>query len=262
MRRFWYGFIVLAVAALIGLLALGNWPKPIPAADLQTLRIANELYANGEIDEAIPLYRQLVESGIRNATVYYNLGLAHNAAGQTGPAMQNFLLAESLAPRDVDIQAQLAALRPETGPRPPARDLPQRLARSLETVMSQDETAVLALGSWLLFSLLLFGVGALNPGFFRTVLRALSIIVGVFAIAGILALGARVYVSLLEPPAVVVLDGVIPSTEPGVVSEGRAALRSGAEVAVIERRGDYVNVLLPGSGNTGWLPFTAVAVTN
>lgn len=261
MRRFWYGFIVLAVAALVGLLALGSWPTPIAAADLQTLRIANELYANNEIDDAIPLYQQLIDSGVRNATVYYNLGLAHNGVGQVGPAMQNFLLAESLAPRDADIQAQIAALRPETGPRPPARDLPQRLARSLETFVSQDETAVLALGGWLLFALLLFAVGALNPGFFRSALRALSIIVGVFAIAGILALGARVYVSLFEPPAVVIADAVTPSAEPGAASEGRAALRSGAEVAVIERRGDDINVLLPGSGNTGWIPFSAVAVT-
>lgn len=258
MRRFWYGLILVASAALIGILALAGWPSPVAAADVQTLRVANELYNSGEIDDAIQLYEQLANSGIRNVTLFYNLGMAYNAVGNAGGAMLNFRRAEALAPRDPAIRAQLAALRPEAGARPPVRDLPQQLERWLETAISQDETAALALAAWLVFALLLFLTGALRPGFLRSALRALSIIAGVCAIAAILAFGARVYVSLFEPPAVV-MRNASPGPEPGVASE-RAPLNPGAEVAVLERNGEWVQILLPGSSNVGWVPADAIAL--
>lgn len=258
MRRYWYGFTVVAVAALIGLLVLSAWPMPVTNADAQTMRIANSLAGTNQTSEAVQLYQQLVDSGVRNVELYYNLGLAHNMLGNTGEALYAFRMAESLAPRDPDIYAQIAAMRAETGPRPPARDLPQRLERAIETFVSPDETALLALGAWLLFALLLFATGALRPGFLRSAVRALSIIAGVFALVGILAFGARVYVNLLEPPAVVVRPAS-PASEPGAASE-RPPLNPGAEVAVLARQGNYVQVLLPGSGNVGWMPADAVAL--
>lgn len=259
MRRLWYPFILLAVAALVGILALASWPVPVTAADTQTLRVANELYDRAELDDAIRLYQQLADSGIRSHALYYNLGLAYHAVGETGQAMRYWRMAEALAPRDPAIQAQVAALRAETGARPPARDIPQRLDRALEWIVSMDETAALALGGWLLFALLVFAVSALRPGFFRSLLRAVSILAGVFALVGILTFGARLYVRLLEPPAVVVADTVSPSAEPGATTEGRMTLRQGAEVAILERRDDYVLLLLPGSGNVGWVPANSVA---
>ena len=260
MRRFWYGFLLIAALALIGILALSAWPVPVTAADIQTMRVADDLYTSAQLDDAILLYQQLADSGIRNVELYYNLGMAYNAVGDVGPAMRYFRLAEALAPRDADIQAQIAALRAETGARPPARDIPQRLDRALEWTVSIDETALLALAAWLLFALLLFSVRALRPGFFRSLLRAVSILVGVFALVGILTLGARVYVRLLEPPGVIIAASVSPSAEPGVATEGRVALREGAEVAVLERRDANVLILLPGSGNAGWVPADAVAL--
>jgi len=260
MRRFWYPFLLLAAAALIGVLALAGWPVPVAAADVQTLRVANELYARAELDDAIRLYQQLADSGVRNIELYYNLGIAYNAVGEVGQAMRYLRLAEALAPRDRDVLAQIAALRAETGARPPARDIPQRLDRALEWIVSIDETSGLALGVWLLFALLVFAVSALRPGFFRSLLRAVSILVAVFALVGILAFGARVYVRLLEPAGVIIAASVSPSTEPGAATEGRVNLRAGAEVAVLERRDDYVQILLPGSGNVGWVPADAVAV--
>lgn len=260
MRRYWYGLIILAVAALSALLWASAWPSPVSAADAQTMRVANELYAGGQTQEAIRLYEQLVAGGVRNVELYYNLGLARNAVGNVGDAMLYWRRAEVLAPRDADVQAQLAALRAEAGTRPPARDLPQRLDRSLEALVSPDETALIALAGWLLFALLLFATSARRPGFFRSVLRALTILAGVFALVAILAFGARMFVLLLEPPAVVMSE-VRPASEPGVASE-RPALRLGSEVAVLARENGWLQLLLPGSGSTGWVPEDAVALVS
>ena len=68
---------------------------------------ANQLYEKGKYEEAITEYERIIDSGIENGYVYYNLGNAYFNNKQLGRAILSFERAKRLLPRDEDIRANL-----------------------------------------------------------------------------------------------------------------------------------------------------------
>ena len=63
---------------------------------------ANQAYKQGQFQDAIIAYRQLIESGHSNGHLYYNLGNCYMRLGQVGAAILSYerarlLLAEAVA---------------------------------------------------------------------------------------------------------------------------------------------------------------------
>lgn len=71
----------------------------------------NALYEKGDFDGAIRRYRALVDEGVEQAGLYYNLANAHYKAGELGRAVLNYERALRIAPRDRDARENLALLR-------------------------------------------------------------------------------------------------------------------------------------------------------
>lgn len=74
---------------------------------LELFQKANDLYDQGNFDSAIQTYHKLIEQGIKDARVYYNLGNAYFKAKQLGKAILYYRKAQNLAPRDKDIKTNL-----------------------------------------------------------------------------------------------------------------------------------------------------------
>lgn len=68
---------------------------------------ANRHYDSGNFKSAIQTYQQLLDRGIKDATLYYNLGNAHFRAKQLGKTILYYRKAQRLSPRDNDIEANL-----------------------------------------------------------------------------------------------------------------------------------------------------------
>ena len=66
----------------------------------------------GRIEEAVSLYRQIIEQkGIGNGYLYYNLGNCHFQLGEIGKAILNYRRAEKLIPNYSDLKRNLKVAR-------------------------------------------------------------------------------------------------------------------------------------------------------
>ena len=149
MKRLTLLIFVITLAGL-GALVYLNRPAPRDDADAQTLRVANQLYTNRQYGDAVQIYEQLVDSGVRNADVYYNLGNAYFKNGELGQAIANYRRAEMLTPRDPLVRANLEFVLARREDKPmQARTLP--LVAGVLRVYR-----VLSLNEWLIAGILLY----------------------------------------------------------------------------------------------------------
>ena len=119
-----------------------------------TMLQANNAYQNSDYSTSIALYEELVDSGIRDANVYFNLGNAYYENGQLGSALLNYRRAQQINPRDVDIGVNIALVRSER------LDLQQGGANWLNAVaMTTRSSFTLSELSWTVFSCGYYSLG-------------------------------------------------------------------------------------------------------
>lgn len=71
------------------------------------LRKGNTFYKEGRYDESIEQYRKIVDNGIVNGYIFYNLGNAYFREGKIGYAILYYEKARKFLPRDRDLIANL-----------------------------------------------------------------------------------------------------------------------------------------------------------
>ena len=69
---------------------------------------ANTAYESGDYEMAIATYLDVVDMGVVDEDLYYNLGNAFYKTGQLGPAILYYERARRLAPRNDDINQNLS----------------------------------------------------------------------------------------------------------------------------------------------------------
>ncbi len=74
---------------------------------LQIFQSANAAYQQGDFEKAINSYESLIQKGVRESDVYYNLGNAYFKKDRLGQAILNYERARRIRPRDPDINANL-----------------------------------------------------------------------------------------------------------------------------------------------------------
>ena len=103
---------------LIWLLALHFIPCEVNAKIDQSVQEdffeANRAYKNDRFQVAVDGYLKLVENGIENGHLYYNLGNAYYRLGDLGKAILFFERARLLLPRDDDLIFNLSHARNQT----------------------------------------------------------------------------------------------------------------------------------------------------
>jgi tetratricopeptide (TPR) repeat protein len=87
-------------------------PQPVYAADPEELfSQANRLYEEKDFSQALVKYRRIIEQGMENGTVYYNMGNACFKSGKLGEAILAYEKALKYLPRDEDIKTNLEFAR-------------------------------------------------------------------------------------------------------------------------------------------------------
>ncbi len=277
MRRFQAFFLIslTVIALMVTVVAATEAATTMsPSADSQqAMQTAEQLYRKGQYALAAETYQQVADQGFADSALYYNLGLSHLRAGDLGRALWGLRLAQQMEPRDESIQEMLAEVRAQIAESASASDETlgaimeatggsaiYQIADLTTNLFTLNELALMALGLWTFFALLLLvRVLRVQNRFLRRFSRIAAPIVGLALIVTGLTLGSRMvqYHGLTE--AVVVADSVELNSGPGAEYGSRLVLPSGAEVNVLEERGDWVNVMLDGNGPTGWAPADAVA---
>ena len=252
-----YTTLLIGLAVILGVLAV----QPSFAQENE-MQVANSLYENGRFAEAAHAYEQLITQGAHDSAVYYNLGNAYFRQGDVGQAIFNYQRAAQLAPRDADIQANLALARAQAVDQlPPASSSPlEHFAATTRQYLTLNEMALLALGLWFLFGIVWLVYRQLENGRSREMWQYALILSGLLMVSATFALGSRVYVENNRQQAVVIAAVVDVNAGPSADTVTEFDLHSGAEIELLEQRGDWVRLALPGGQVQGWIPRTAVAV--
>lgn len=228
---------------------------------VDTLVRGNQLYEQGNFEAATQLYEQLVSQGVRDPALYYNLGNAYYKQGSVGQALLNYTRAARLAPRDPDVRANLALARSqvvdkyESGTVSPL----DGLLTFVQYWLTLDELAGLALLLWALCALLWLIYMRLTTDTLRTFLRSALLVSALFLAGSALSLGGILYTEQRWPPAIVLSSELPVVSGPGSQYATEFTLHAGAQVSLLERRGDWVRIALPGEQFQGWAPASTVA---
>lgn len=241
---------VVAAAASPGA-SVAPTPTSTPAARLAA---ADALHLQGDLAGAAAAYEALRAEGLGGAALHANLGTTRWLLGERGRALAAWLRAERAAPNDAAVRANLALARAARVDRldgDEGRGLLARLA-----TRTPDPAAVAA---FLLPWTALWVALALRPRAApraRAGLAAAAVLCAPGAAAGGALLAARA--AEVEAARAVVVAPSAPA-RPGPERALRPAfeLHEGAEVRVLEARGDAVRVRLP-NGLEGWLEASTV----
>lgn len=210
---------------------------------------ANTAYIEGNHEEAIKLYRHLIENGYSTAEVYFNLGNALLRNGELGPAVATYRRAKALAPRDEDLEANLDFARRATKDAlaPPQ---PSAVAATLffwHYGLSRAElTAATISLNFVLWTLLIVRIYRRGSELLRWAVIVVLLVT--------LAVGGSLLARQFFPTRVaVVLPAEVDAlTGPGADSVVRFKLHAGTEVRVKDSQDGWLRVALP-DGQQGWM---------
>ncbi len=243
-------FVAVLLLALAGCASQTTSGAPVAEA--------NQLYQMGRFSEAAAEYQALVDAGIEDGTVYYNLGNAHFKNGDLGRAILNYRRGQRLLPRDPDVAANLELARAQTIDRLEVGDgdtLVSLARRVLIEWTTLDEVTAITMGLWVALCTLTVAA-ILWPGGRRALRYGIGVI-AVLCFLGLLSAGIRLAEARGSSPAVVIVPSVEVRSGPGVDYLTEFSLHAGAEIHVIEERDKWVRIALPG-GLQGWASSEAV----
>ncbi len=228
------------------------------AAIVAPFRQANELYRGGRFEDAAEAYRAILSRGVESGALYYNFGNALAKAGHVGQALWAYLEAERLAPRDPDVQANLAyiigELRPEAQAGVEAL-LRQRRLAGLGLRLTTEELTI----AWLVLlwaaALTWIAVGFSAQASAR--LRPIAIALSVAAVLAGAGMAARRLLLDGIPRAVVVADQAEAKFAPQDSSTTHFVVPEGSVIRRMEEELGWVQVRRP-DGQSGWVRRDAV----
>ena len=256
--------ISLMLLAMAGLFAANQrllLARPTTTAG-ETMVTANQLYEMGRFDQAAQAYQQLADRGYADSALYYNLGNAYYKQDDTGRSILNYRRAQRLDPRDPDIEANLGMARERAVDQfevASQADTMSRLGQALRGWFALNELAMAALGLWILFVfLVLVYTSTRASGVWRKPVRYGLMVVGVLLLGGVLALGGHLYLDADRADGVIVASEVDITSGPGAQYVAEFTVHSGAEVDLLETRGNWVHLAAPGAELDGWVPASAV----
>ena len=262
---------IITVFSLISITIIGLFlvnQVQLLAKPSDTMSTANQLYETGQYGQAAQAYQQLVDQGFTDSALFYNLGNAYFKDGDYGRAIVNYRRAQLLAPRDTDIATNLELARrqiidqlEETGEN--KQGLVSAFGYWTQHWLTMNEVAIFALSTWIMFVFLLILFSNTRKGSFVHESLQYAMVVTILALMiGITGLSSRVYVENSQPEAVVVAPEVNVTSGPGLQYVTEFSLHNGSEARLLETRGNWVRLALPGNELQGWVPVNALETIN
>jgi tetratricopeptide (TPR) repeat protein len=224
------------------------------------MRVGNQHYEAGEFAEAAAVYETIIEAGIQDSALYYNLGNAYFKQGELGRAILNYRRAQVLDPRDPDIAANLAVARSQTADKLEDGDegFLTNFVLVAEEWLTLEEAGLLALLLWILLCVVAV-IAILVPRWRAYCLWAGGVL-AFFLVLGLLSMASRYYARQANPPAVIIAQEIDVTSGPGTAQQYLVefTLHTGAEVQLLDSRPGWRRVALPGNDFQGWVPEEAI----
>jgi tetratricopeptide (TPR) repeat protein len=214
---------------------------------------ANQLYSEGKFPQAAKAYAAMLDSGAVSPNLLFNAGNAEFKSGNLGRAIAAYRRAALLAPRDVDVRANLNFARNQVQ----GGSLAGSPWESVFGALSLNEwTALAMVAFWLAFGL--FVAIQLRPGW-KNALRGLArgAAIGTVVLGACLTTASSIHFA--KQVAVVISPDAVTRSGPFSDAQNAFAVHDGAEMAVLDQRNGWVQVA-DNSGRSGWIQDNQVAV--
>lgn len=209
---------------------------------------AAKAYDENRLPDAIAGWESLVREGQVLPEVLFNLGNAYYRNGNLGPAIRAYRHAQTLAPRDPDIHANLGFAAQTAGIALPARN---PVVGLLLDASQADWRIAASAFFWLLF--LALAAWILWPRY-RFASRPAVLLAGAFLLVALAGLWAHRDLRQL-PECVVMGGGHKVRSGPLESSTPLLAIPEGAIVRQLDRRGPWIEIQF--ESTRGWLPASA-----
>jgi tetratricopeptide (TPR) repeat protein len=225
-------------------------------ADL--IQQADSAYASGDYETAQTLYQQVIQSGVRDPAIFFNLGNAYYQSGDLGHALLNYRIVQQYWPRDPDLNRNIALVRAErTDLQIEETGFLEGLAALTTGIATLTELGLLVGAFWTTTFIALAWI--IYQPRWRKRLRIPLLILGVILLAGLLLLIGRFQVEINQRQGVVVQSVTQVRSGPGDEYLQLYQLHSGAELHLWDMRDGWVRFALP-DGRLGWLPAEAIGI--
>jgi tetratricopeptide (TPR) repeat protein len=217
----------------------------------------NQSYEEGRFQQAVEEYEKILNLGVKNFRVFYNLGNAYFRQNQLGKAVLNYRRALALEPRDEDAQANLSFAKLFTLDKIEEQKINplSNLLHWFLDLWSLDELALISS----LFYTLSMALGILmifrrSRRYLRIGFVAFLILMAIFGSS----LFAKIYFESLDY-GVVVVPQVQVRSGPGDDYILQFTGHEGLEFRVDEEAEGWYRISLP-NGIRGWIPEETVEI--
>ncbi|WP_010423178.1 tetratricopeptide repeat protein [Anaerophaga thermohalophila] len=221
----------------------------------------NELYANGNFEEAFEVYESILQSGLESPALYYNLGNAYYKTGELPEAILNYERALLLAPQDADIRYNLELAYEQTADKIDKVEVffLTKWFRSIRNLNDSD--------GWAVYSIIAFVLFLLSAGFYLFGRSSATKKVGfslavIFLIISGTSFGFSSYQKeklVDRRHAIIFTPTVNIKSSPDTSGTNLFVLHEGTKVELISKLGEWWNVRLQ-DGSEGWIHESDVEV--
>lgn len=203
--------------------------------------------------EAADAFQSIVNAGIHNGKLYYNLGNARLRCGQLGRSIAAYRRAERLMPADSRLEENLRYARSLC-----RYDIPDRTERAVVRTLffwhfdaSLRARFLVGLAAYVLFWLVLIG----RTFVARVPRRYPAAVCLLIWVALAVSVGLDFKVSATGREGVISSEGVVvrKGDGEGYAPQFEQSLTDGVEFEVLEQRRDWLHIRLA-DGQEGWIP--------
>ncbi len=213
---------------------------------------ANQFYQNGQYEEAINAYEEILEMGYESAELYYNLGNSLYKLGKNPRAILNYERALRLKPNDEDIQFNLQIANLQVLDKIPS--IPElfyvKFINEIGNYFSLHSLTLLTIFIYICFFSFLIIWILIKPGSLKRIFKTMSYGLGI-----ILIFFSFLFISKVSHKRV---DAIVMESEIDVRSAPSSdgteifKIHEGLKVKITDRRGDWIEIRLS-DGKEGWL---------
>lgn len=241
---------LILIALASGCAAAGCAEDPADRQTVELYRQGNLLYEGGKYAEASRTYERIIQRGIRNGHVYYNLGNAYYKQDRIGRAILAYERATRLMPRDGDLHNNLDLANDRTADQITG-EVPWFGSQALDAV-TVNEATVAVTGSAFITSLAMVCYLLARRPRARSASGYALLATCLALLLAVGFMGIKIYDSLGKDEAIVLSPTAVVRTSPDAGSDPLFTLHEGAKVRLVEQRGDWMRISLP-DGKNGWL---------
>jgi tetratricopeptide (TPR) repeat protein len=223
--------------------------------DIESLNTkGNQLYSDGNYEDAVQAWEELTESGYEAALIYYNLGNAYFKSNKIAPAILNYEKAKILAPHNKDINYNLELARTYVVDK--IDELPEvfylRWYRNIVRRFSSNTWAIITIIAFVIF-LVLFSTYLYAKSYSsrKTAFWFGALFMLIWLCAFAFSWSGNKLVTdhnkaIIFSPSVTVLSS------PDISGTKLFVLHEGTKVTVIDELNEWTEIILS-SGTKGWL---------